>query len=184
MRNVIVASRYAKSLLLLASEKGVEGTTYEDMKLVADTCDESRDLELLLKSPVVKSDKKIQILNSIFKGKLNELSLKFLDLITNNKREGFLHDIAIEYQEQYKAKHAIITATVTTATGLDDDMKSAVLKLIKGSGNSEVELIQRIDKDLIGGLILRIGDQQYDGSLQRRLSDLKQEFGNNTYIAN
>ena len=78
MRQVIVASRYAKSLLLLAGEKGVDGEIYENMKLVADTCDENRDLDLLLKSPIVKADKKISILEAIFKGKLNEISLSFV----------------------------------------------------------------------------------------------------------
>ena len=184
MRNVIVASRYAKSLLNLAVEKGVEGTIYTDMKLVAETCGESRDLDLLLKSPIVKSHKKIEILGEIFKGKLNELSQNFINIIISNKREGFLYEIALEYQDQYKAKNAIVTATVTTAEGLDADMKSAVLNLIKGGANSEVELIERTDEDLIGGLILRIGDKQYDGSLQRCLNDLKQEFNNTTHIAN
>ena len=184
MRQVLVASRYAKSLLLLAAEKDAEGTIYEDMKLVAQTCEDSRELELLLKSPIVKADKKIAILEIIFKGRLHEVSQKFMNLIAKNKREGLLFEIAVEFQNLYKAKHAIITATVTTATGLDADMKSAVLKLVGGSANSEVELIERTDADLIGGLILRIGDQQYDGSLQRRLSDLKQEFGKNAFIEN
>lgn len=184
MRQVIVASRYAKSLLQLAAEKGVEGAVYEDMKLVAETCRENRELELLLKSPIVRADKKMAILEDIFKDELQELSMGFIDLITSKGREGFLFEIAVEYQDQYKSKHAIITATVTTATGLDADMKSAVLKLVKGSADSEVVLIEQTDADLIGGLILRIGDEQYDGSLQRRLNDLKREFGNNSFIAN
>ena len=183
MGNVIIASRYAKSLLHLAAEQGVENAIYDDMRLVSSTCEESRELDLLLKSPIVKAEKKISILEAIFKGKLNKLSQSFMDLITKNKREAFLYEIARAYQTQYKAKHAIITATVTTASGLDADMKSAVLKLVKGSANSEVELIEKTDNEIIGGLILRIGDNQYDGSLQRRLSDLRQEFGGN-YLAN
>ena len=184
MRQTLVASRYAKSLLGLVSERGVEGVTYDDMKLVAQTCEESRELELLLKSPIVKSDKKTAILKEIFKGKLSELTERFIQTIVKNRRENYLYEIAKEYLVQYKSKNNIITAMVTTATGLDADMKSAVLKLVKGSADSEVELVERTDADLIGGLILRIGDKQYDGSLQRRLSDLKQEFGNNSFIAN
>ncbi len=184
MRHVIVASRYAKSLLQLAEEQGVEETIYEDMKLVASVCKESRELELLLKSPVVKAHKKMVIMGAIFEGKLNELALNFINLIASNRREGFLYQIALEYQDQYKAKNSIVTATVTTAIGLDASMKSAVLKLIQKSDRSEVELIERTDEDLIGGLILRIGDKQYDGSLQRCLNDLKQEFNNNTLIVN
>jgi F-type H+-transporting ATPase subunit delta len=184
MRHVIVASRYAKSLLQLAGEQGVEDTTYEAMKLVAKSCEENKELDLLLKSPIVKAHKKMSILGAIFKGKLNELSLEFINIITGNRREGFLYEIALEYQDQYKARKAIVTATVTTANGLDADMKSAVLNLIKKSEHSEVEMIERTDEDLIGGLILRIGDKQYDGSIQRSLNDLKQEFKNNTYIVN
>ena len=167
MGQVIVAARYAKSLLRLAAEKGTEAAIYSDMKLVAKTCEENRDLELLLRSPIVKVDKKTTILEAIFKDKVNPLSQSFLNIITKKKRENFLPEIAIEFQNQYKRKHAIVTATVTTATGLDAEMKSAVLKLIKGSADSEVELIELTDTNLIGGMIVRIGDNQYDGSLQR-----------------
>jgi len=162
----------------------VEETTYEEMKLVAEVCQENRELELLLKSPVVKAHKKMAILSAIFKGRLSELTFSFIKIITSNRREGFLYEIALEYQDQYKVQNSIVTATVTTATGLDASMKSAVLKLIKNNARSEVELIERTDEALIGGLILRIGDQQYDGSLVRCLNDLKQEFDNNTFIVN
>lgn len=183
MSNLIIATRYAKSLLQLASEKGAEKAIYDDMILIENTCVESRELELLLKSPIVKAQKKIAILDAVFKDQIHKISQNFIDIIARNKREALLYDIAIAFQNQYKIKNDILTATVTTAVGLDANTKSAVLQLIKNSAKSEVELIERTDADIIGGLILRIGDKQYDGSLQRRLSDLKQEFGEN-YLAN
>ena len=124
------------------------------------------------------------ILKTLFEGRLSDLSEGFIDIIVKNRRDVYLQDITLEFQNQYKAANNIVTAVVTNAEGLDADMKSAVLKLVKDSSKSEVDLIERKDKDLIGGLILRVDDKQYDGSIQRRLGDLRKEFGEKTYMAN
>lgn len=68
--------------------------------------------------------------------------------------------------------------------GLDAEMRNAVLKLVQDSTKSEVELVEKKDPDLIGGLILKIGDKQYDGSLQRSLNDLRKELNVKKYLAN
>ena len=179
-----VASRYARSMLNLAIEQGKLEEVSEEMKLISDTFESSRDLQMLLKSPIIKVDKKISIISAIFKGKLSTLTDNFISIIIKKKREVHLYNIATEFQAQYRQKNKIVTAVVTSANGLDTEMRSAVLKLVQDSIKSEVELIENEDPDLIGGLILRIGDKQCDGSLKRRLNDLKKNFNIKNYIAN
>ena len=179
-----VASRYARSMFNLANEQGCLVEAFEEMKLISETFESSRELQLLLDSPIIKVDKKIEIINSIFKGKLSKLTFNFISIIIKKRREGHLCDIIRSFQTQYRQENNIVTAEVTSANGLDDKMRSAVLRLVQDSLNSEVELIEKLNPDLIGGMILRIGDKQYDGSLQRSLNDLRKEFKIKQYKAN
>ena len=176
MKETRIASRYAKSLLTLALEQGELENAYNDMKLVSETCDSSKDLSLLLQSPIVKPDKKTKILREIFAGWLGKLSLSFIDIIIKKRRENYLEAIAREFQNQYKSHKNILTAVVTSVVGLDDKIRSEIMKIVKDSTNAEVELVEKADKDLIGWLILRIGDKQVDASIQRKLLNLRRDF--------
>src|SRR5262245_23553600 len=159
MTDTKVARRYAKSLLDLAKEKGEMEAVNNDMKLLAQVCGSNHDLRLLLSSPIISSDKKHAILKRVFSGKISALSVSFFDVISKKRRESYLEGIAVEYTRLYKEYKGIQTAIVTSAVGLDDKLRAQVYKLVKESLNSEVELIEKVDKDLIGGFILRVGDK-------------------------
>ena len=94
MKGIRIASRYAKSLLYLSLEKGKLDEVYADMQLVGATIDQSRDLELLLLSPVIKTDTKVKVLTLVFGSKIGEISNAFMTLLTNKGREGMLGEIA------------------------------------------------------------------------------------------
>jgi len=179
-----VASRYAKSLLNLANEQGSLVEAFDEMKLISDTFESSRELQLFLNSPIIKVDKKIAVFNAIFEGKLSQLTLNFVSIIIKKRREGHLYNITRSFQTQYRHQNKIVIAEVTSANGLDEKMRSRVLKLVQESLKSEVDLIEKQNPGLIGGMILRIGDKQYDGSLLRSLNDLKKEFNIKQYKAN
>ncbi len=175
---MIVADRYAKSLMELAREKGRVEEVKDDMKLILSVEKESRELALMLKSPVIKQDRKLSVLRAIFEGKVDTLSLGFITLIVKKNREYYLADIAKAYNEQYKRDKNIFTAVVTSAHGLDGSIRRKMHDLVKSQLNGEVELIEKIDKDTIGGFVLRIGDKQIDKTVARQLSNLKKELLN------
>ena len=110
MKNPRVARRYAKSLLQFAIERDQQDGVFEDFNLISDTIENNRELELLLKSPIVKSNQKSEIVNKIFGGKIGEISREFMEIIIRKKREGILEQIANSYENQYK-KFKHITAT-------------------------------------------------------------------------
>lgn len=175
---MIVATRYAKSLIDLATEANSLEAVNTDMKTVAKVSAENRDFNLFLKSPVIKTDKKIEVLKSIFEGKISALSLSFLTLIASKHREAFLPAIASAFDEQYKVGKNIFTAVVTSATGLDAATKEKVKDLVRSQMKGEVELIEKIDPATIGGFILKIGDRQIDRTVARQLSNLRNELTN------
>src|ERR1051325_12143905 len=120
MKGTRAAGRYAKSLGDLANEQGSLEKVYADMNLIHKTCEETRDLSLLLKNPIVKTDKKQSILKEIFSGKISKLTEQFILLLTSKRRESLLEDIANSFVEQYKVRKKILTAIITTAQGLDE----------------------------------------------------------------
>ena len=181
MRNTRAISRYAKSLLGLAKEQNTLELCKTDMVSVVSLCQNSRELVLLLKSPVVKTDKKLAIIAEVFAG-CSPLVLSFINLITKKKREALLFDIAQRFLELYKIEQGIESATLTTAIALDEDTRQQVLDFIKKQGVSQVDLTEQVDKNLIGGAILRLGDKQLDASVARQIKELKQSFNKNLYI--
>ncbi len=180
---MILATRYAKSLLDLAIEKGQLEAVYKDIQQLKAVCDEHRDFVRMLESPVIKTDKKIEVIHAVFKTSVNALTLAFMDIMINKRREMYLYEITSSFIEQYKTHKHILTAVISSAIGLDDTTRAKVLDLIKQSAQGEVELIEKTDKKLIGGFVLRINDKQVDTSIARKLNNLRKNFTENPFIS-
>jgi ATP synthase F1 delta subunit len=110
---------------------------------------------------------------TLFKDKFNPVTYGIFVIITNKNREKILPAVAKEFISMYTDYKGIQTATVTTASSLTADQKATVAKIVKDYTGKEVELIEQIDESLIGGFILKVGDQQIDDSIKRKLNDLK-----------
>ena len=177
-----VAKRYAKSLINLANEKGVIDTVNSDMKLFSSVCVENHDLALLLSNPIIHGDKKLSILKQIFAQRMNKMTMTFFEIVIRKGREKYLVQIAKDFITQYKFLKRILTAEIISAVGLDDKLRKQVYNLLRNDSNSEVELVEKTDNKLIGGFVLRIGDEQYDASVVSSIRKLKQAFAENPYI--
>jgi len=177
-----VARRYAKSLLGLATENNITEKVFSDMQLISSACQNSRDLALLMKNPIINTDKKDAVIKSIFSGKVDQVTLTFMNLMTKKGRESYLTDIAQEYINIYKESIGIKVAYVTTATPMDDQLREQVLDIVKKMKGSKIELVETVNKNIIGGFILRIGDEQFDASVLKKLRQLKNEFDDNIYV--
>lgn len=181
-QNSKAARRYAKALLSYAIEQNELKTVAAEMSLIADTCATSRDLVILLKSPVVQPSKKRAILDKVFAGNIGTITLNFLKLITQKKREDHLPEIANAFQAVYREHQGIVTAEIITAAPLTEEGKKKAFDFIT-SLYDKIELTEKVDKSLIGGFIIRVGDKQYDESVVRKLNNLKREFSKNPYIS-
>ncbi len=182
MRDIKVASRYAKSLLGISLEQSKLEEVYHDMRMINDVCSQNKDLILLLKSPIVRRDKKSAILNEIFGDNISVISKSFISIILVKKRENLLADIANSFIEVYKTHKNITSAYVTSALALTENQKSKIITLLKGEGNDNIELNEIVNTDIIGGMIIKIGDKQVDESIRRKLTNLEMEFDENPYI--
>lgn len=179
---MIVASRYAKSLIDLAVETKQLDEVIKDMRLVKKVCSENSDFITMLQSPVIKTDKKQAIFKAVFEGKISKTSLAFLNLIAVKMREAYIPEIAASVDEQYKIRKNITTAKVTSAISLDEKLRKQVLSIVKQNATGEIELVEKVDPSLIGGFILTIDDKQVDQSVKRKLNDLRKNFSGSVYL--
>ena len=182
MRDIKVASRYAKSLLKISIDENVLEELNRDMVLINDVCNQNHDLVLLLKSPIVRTDKKSAIVTEIFSKKISTISNAFISIILRKKREGLLPDIAASFIDIYKTHKNITTASITTAVKLSENQKTKIIDLLLSKERDNIELKEIVNPDIIGGMIVRIGDKQVDESIRRKLTNLEMEFDENPYV--
>ncbi|KAA5545676.1 ATP synthase F1 subunit delta [Adhaeribacter rhizoryzae] len=182
MSDIRVASRYAKSLLDLALEKGLLEQVYQDMVLFAKTVKDNRDFELFLTNPIINHGKKLAVLKSLFTGKVSDLTLKFFLLVTEKNREAILASVSTEFIKQYNDYKGILIAHVTTAVPLTPELRVQLVQRLAQQTGKTIQLQENVDSALIGGLVVRIGDLQVDDSIKTNLRNLKNKFKENPYI--
>jgi len=183
MADVKVASRYVKSLLGLAVERGVLEEVHEDMLLFSKVCDENRDFRMMLESPVIRHDRKRQVMERIFSNKVNKLTMAMIDILTRKNREPLLPAIAKEFHVEYNEFKGIGKAYITTTVPMDAQLRGEIEAIVKQlSSKSKVELSEKIDKELIGGFILNVGDKQIDASIKSKLRTLNLRFSENHFV--
>jgi F-type H+-transporting ATPase subunit delta len=148
----------------------------EDVATVAAVCSSSSDFLRLIDSPVISTSGKIKAMKSIFQGKVNDLTLNFLVLITQNRREKQIPSIFRDLGDMYRKSLGISTALLTTARELDASLVEQIRKELESVSGTKVELSQQIDPQLIGGFVLRMDDLQYDASVSTQLKKIKESL--------
>ena len=181
MRSKRVASRYAKALLGLASERSELSAVGSDINTLSSLVESSKDFELLLVSPVIKPDQKKSVLKALLKGKISEVTFGFILLLVSKGREGAIPSIVEETKAQLRAMKNIQAATVKTASPLNDDSRSKILAEVAKLHNGEVELKEIVDPEILGGFILRMDDREIDASIKRQLKNLGRKLTEHDY---
>jgi F-type H+-transporting ATPase subunit delta len=178
------AIRYAKAVLNLSLDLKKADTINDDMQLMALTVDENNELQLLLNSPVIKSEAKKSALVAVFDKKIDKTSLGLINLLVENKRLPLLSEVAKQYTLLYDEYKGSQMAEVTTAIPLTDELEEKVLTKVKEITGKKVSLENIIDPTIIGGFILRVGDKQFDASILGKMNNLRRTFENDTYVSN
>ncbi len=170
------ARRYAIALLELAEEQNSVEQTLDDISLIRNTIDGSRELYLFLKSPIVKPDKKAATLDELFGEKVDELTRKFVKLITRKKRADILDEIVEAFVEEYNKFAGIIEVEAFVAQPLDDEQIAELRKVLEKTTGKKVELKVTEQPDLKGGIAVKIDDTVIDGSVKHKLEQLEHLF--------
>jgi F-type H+-transporting ATPase subunit delta len=185
MTNPRLADRYAKSLIDLAIEKGQLEEVYADAKRILEVCKQSREFDVMLKSPVIKGDKKAAVINALSKGSITELSRLFMNLLVQKGREYYLRPIMQSFCDKYDVVKGISRINLTTAVPVSEEVKAIIIrKLESESQMTNITLKTRVDKSLVGGFVLEFNNYLVDRSIKRFLKEVKVLYAQNEYIYN
>jgi F-type H+-transporting ATPase subunit delta len=183
MSNFRVASRYAKSLLDLSEEKQSQDQVKADMQLLLSVFQQSSPFRAMVKSPVITTDKKQEVFNRLFSGRITDLTQSFIQLVLRKGREKDLQEVAGSFISQYNERKGITRVTMTTAVALDAAaIEKITNKLKEKEGLKEIELQVQVKPELIGGFILQYGDRMIDSSISRRVNELSAVIHDDSYI--
>ena len=175
------AIRYAKAILSFALEQQKEVEVNNDMLLVVNTIQDSKELQLLLSSPVLKTELKKSALKEIFASKTSSLTIGLINLLIDNKRLPILGEVAKKYNVIFDSLKGIEVAKVTTAIPLTEELNQQVLQKVIEITGKQATIESIINPDIIGGFILRVGDIQYDASVANKLQVLKRQFESESF---
>lgn len=167
-----VSYRYALALLETAKLEDVVENIYNDLKFIRHTIEQSKDLKNLTFSPVIPFWRKKKIYEEIFSEKLNPLTMKFITLLSNKRREKLLPDICYQYELQYDELNNILPVEIESAIELSDLIKNKIINKIEKQTNKKIIPDFKINKSMKGGLQVKIKDWVYDASLKNQLEIL------------
>jgi len=168
--------RYAQAFFSLAKEKDLIRELQRDAVLISSVCKTISDFMILIESPVISTSAKMKAIKSIFEGKVNPYSLKFLVLITENNREKYIPGIFRNLEELYRKSEGIRTAILTTAKPLEEASIEQIRQSIISEFGGKVAIDQVINDEIIGGFVLRVDDNQYDASIASQLKKIKEKL--------
>ena len=177
MASTRAAIRYATAILDLSNSKGVSEAVNNDMKSIASTIKGNEELSTFIQNPTIKVEVKEKALLEVF-ASVDNVTKSLIHLLFENKRFEILEVIATEYSKLFDIMNNVEVAKVTTAVAMDAALEAKVLAKIATLSDKKITIENIVDPSIIGGFILRIGDQQYNASVANRLQVLKRELSN------
>jgi F-type H+-transporting ATPase subunit delta len=169
-----IAEVYARSLFEVAQDQGQLDQIHEELDQFADVLSEDRQLQLFFFSPYFSSDEKKDGVAKVIEGG-NDYFVRFLELLAEKHRLPVLFRIRREFDSLWAKEQKLLEVSVTSAVELDEETVKGIGKKIEEQTGNKVELTSQVDPDLIGGLVIRVGNMVLDASVRNRLERLRRQ---------
>lgn len=170
----ILATRYATSLIEVATQSGAIDSIEKDMVSLWKALSESAELNALIGNPIYSKDQQLNAVQEIArKASFHAVTVNFLGVLAQNARLAALSAILMAFFAEMEKRHNVMEAQVVSAFPLSDSQKQDLVNTLSAKTGKSVRLALQIDKSLLGGLVVTIGSQMIDDSLKTRLSQLK-----------
>ena len=171
-----IVRRYAAALFRTAQRAGLIDAVESDLGLVSFLFENSPDMWGAIRSPVVSPERKRQILRDVFAGRVQQVTLDYLDLLVDKRREEVIPETQGEYVALANEARGLVEADVTTAVTLDTDDETRLRDKLGALTGKHVRLRRLVEPEIVGGVIVKIGDRVIDGSIRGRLAALKEKL--------
>lgn len=182
MKNTLLIRRYAKAFLDFTIKNKMEEQGLADLELLAETIKGNRELRNILSQPFILRSKKENIMKKVFKDKISDKTLTFIDLMLEKNHPELLPEVFESYQKMYNAYNNIALVTITTVVKIDETTQHKLINFVKHKIEGDIKIINKIDKKIIGGFIINYLDYQYDASIYTKLRKLEALFTDNLYV--
>ncbi|PSQ97152.1 MAG: F0F1 ATP synthase subunit delta [Bacteroidetes bacterium SW_11_64_17] len=171
-----VTRRYATALYEEADQAGVLEVVDEDVLMLRRSLESNRELSRFFESPVIPQEKKDTIIQELLGNRIEGLTMRFLRLLVQKDRETLTKAILDEYQSLRDEHRGIVDAEVTVAHPLSGEDRETLVEVLEEKTEKDIRLHLSEDPDLIGGVVIRIGDRVFDGSVRNQLNVLRDRF--------
>jgi F-type H+-transporting ATPase subunit delta len=169
-----IAEVYARALFEAANEAGALDRVHEELGQFADALNEDRNLQMFLFSPYFSSEEKKDGVGRIVSD-ADERTVNFLELLAERHRMPVIFRVRRDLDALWAEENKLLPVSVTSAVELDDQLVSDIGKRIEEQAGRRVELSSSVDPDLLGGLVVRVGNMVLDASLRNRLERLRKQ---------
>ena len=182
MSEQTIAFPYAKAFIEQSLLENWLEKANSDMELISRVGIENPALGQALKNPLIHLEKKRSLIVSVFSKSIESKTMKFLDILVQKERAGVLMAVAEEFSRQYREYHHIQAVEVITAFPLGPKLESEVLSHLEKELQQKVFLTKSVDSDLIGGILIKIGDRQYNGTIRKGLTEIRKSLMEKSFI--
>jgi F-type H+-transporting ATPase subunit delta len=169
-----IAQVYARSLFEVAKEHDVLDRVHEELGQFAEALANDRTLQVFLFSPYFSSEEKRDGVGKIVSD-ADERMVNFLKLLAERHRMPALFRIRREFDARWAEEHQLLPVTVTSAVELDESLTEEIGKRIQDQTGRKVELSSNVDPEVLGGLMVRVGNMVLDGTVRNRLERLRKQ---------
>ncbi|HEY4308158.1 MAG TPA: ATP synthase F1 subunit delta [Pirellulales bacterium] len=174
-----VAEVYAKAFIAAAEKAGATAAALEELTAIeSEVLERFPRLRSLLSSGFISAADKVQIVDRTFNGRVSSLVLNFLRVLAEHERLEVLRDVIRAARAQFDQMRGLLRVEVTTASPLTDELAAKIQQQLRGMFGGEPVLVPKIKPELIGGVVLRVGDAVYDGSVAARLAQMRSRIIN------
>ncbi|GIV58122.1 MAG: ATP synthase subunit delta [Rhodothermaceae bacterium] len=184
MSEMTVARRYAQALIDEASQEGQRAAVDADVAMLREVLTTSRELQLFFRNPAISRERKQAAVKALFEGRVAPLTLRFLHLLIEKRREALIDEVLAAYQDLRNEQEGIVEAEARVALPLDPASEQALVKALERMTDRRVRVYQKQDPALLGGLVVRVGDTVYDGSVRHQLATLRARLEHGTFLNN
>ncbi len=176
MIDAVVGARYAKAIYALAEEDKSIDKIYEELNSVMEIYEFDKEFRNFVDHPLVKRSEKREFVAKIFSENFGENTLNILEYLVEKNRLSYIRSIVAEYLKIYYAKNSIVEAEATFAIEPSTDQVEKLLGKLEKRTNKKVKLKTRVDKTILGGIVIRIEDEIIDASVKRELEAFRNNY--------
>ncbi|TDI70502.1 MAG: ATP synthase F1 subunit delta [Bacteroidetes bacterium] len=176
MSDVIIARRYAQALKEEADGLGIIEKVDDDVALIRESLNASRELLKFFESPIISREKKASVVSELFGDRVEKTTLQFLLLMVEKRREYAFSQVVRAYLALRDEQRGVVSVSVRVARAMGEEEEKELVAAIEKMIQKTVRLESSVDESLMGGLVVRVGDTVYDGSFSNQLQTLRERL--------